>query len=264
VGVNAAPQALWLDADPVRISQVVGNLLHNAIKFTPDGGTIQMSTRLEEGRAVLVVTDTGVGMDTQQLASMFDPFSQGHQSLSRSKGGLGLGLALVKGLVEMHGGTVDASSQGPGRGSQFRVVLPLATPPSRTDAGAPERPPAAAQQVLIVEDNADAARTLADLLVIEGHVASIAPSGRAGIALARELTPDVVLCDIGLPDMDGYAVAQALRAHPPLHATRLIALSGYAQPADRQRSLASGFDEHLAKPPELDRLLALISAESSR
>lgn len=261
VVVTVAPQAVWLDADPTRISQVVGNLLHNAIKFTPEGGIVELSTHIEAGRAVLVVADSGVGMDAAQLAGMFEPFAQGAQSLARSKGGLGLGLPLVKRLVEMHGGTVEAASDGPDRGSVFRLVLPLAQPmaaPQETPAALPE--PGAARQVLIVDDNADAARTLADLLEMEGHTTRIAQDGRAAIAMARERVPDVVVCDIGLPGMDGYAVARALREHPPLQATRLIALSGYAQPTDQQRSLASGFHAHLAKPPELHRLLALITA----
>jgi PAS domain S-box-containing protein len=259
--MQTAPRALWLDADPTRISQVVGNLLHNAIKFTPDGGTIELTTRAQDGAAVLVVADPGIGMDTQQLAGMFEPFAQGPQSLARSKGGLGLGLPLVKGLVEMHDGKVEAVSDGPGRGSVFRVWLPLAEPAQDLPGPvAQEQPERATRRVLIVEDNADAASTLAELLQMEGYETRIARGGRDALALASAQTPDIVLCDIGLPDMDGYAVARALRAQAPMRNVHLIALSGYAQPADRQRSLDSGFDDHLAKPPQLEQLLALMTS----
>ncbi|MGZ5181245.1 MAG: hybrid sensor histidine kinase/response regulator [Ramlibacter sp.] len=256
-----APGPLWLHADATRISQVIGNLLHNAIKFTPAHGTIRLSTRAAGGTALLGVRDTGVGMDPGSVDAMFEPFAQGEQTLARSRGGLGLGLPVVKGLVEMHGGSISARSAGPGQGAEFVVVLPQADepqPPATAD-GAPARA-GAGRHVLIVEDNVDAARTLAELLELEGHVARVATDGRSAIALASQAVPDLVLCDIGLPDMDGYAVARAIRAEPRLLATRLVALSGYAQPEDRRRSQDAGFDDHLAKPPDVDQLLQLIAA----
>jgi PAS domain S-box-containing protein len=256
------PTPLWLKADGTRISQVIGNLLHNAFKFTPAGGSLRLTTRLSGDYALLSVRDTGSGMLPGHVAGMFEAFAQGEQSLARSKGGLGLGLPLVKELVEMHGGSVTASSAGLDQGSEFEVRLPLE---SSTPATVEEQPPpqvakAGCRKVLIVEDNVDAAESLAELLEHEGHSTHIAGDGRTGIRMARELLPDLVLCDIGLPGMDGHAVARALRQEPEFASTRLVALSGYAQAQDRLRSSASGFDDHLAKPPDAQQLLQLIAA----
>ena len=256
-----APAPLWLHADATRISQVIGNLLHNAIKFTPAHGTIRLSTHMAGSTALLGVRDTGVGMEPRSVEAMFEPFAQAEQTLARSRGGLGLGLPVVKGLVEMHGGSISARSPGPGQGAEFVVLLPLEDQAQPQPRAVPAQGAAGAgRHVLIVEDNVDAARTLAELLELEGHVARVATDGRSAIALAGNAVPDLVLCDIGLPDMDGYAVARALRAEPRLVATRLVALSGYAQPEDRRRSQAAGFDDHLAKPPDIDQLLQLIAA----
>jgi PAS domain S-box-containing protein len=250
---------LWVDADPTRIAQVVGNLLHNAVKFTPAGGTVAVSLAARQGRAELSVRDDGIGMDPAQVERMFEPFAQADHGLARSSGGLGLGLALVRALVELHGGSVRARSEGVGRGAEFVVSLPFT--PAR--AAAEERPRAASRAssraVLVIEDNVDAGQTLAEILELQGHRVRIARDGRSGVALARELRPDVVLCDIGLPDLDGYEVARTLRADESLRGTRLVALSGYAQPEDRDRARQAGFDAHVAKPPDTDELMDVVA-----
>jgi PAS domain S-box-containing protein len=257
---HSAP-APWVHADPTRIAQALGNLLHNSAKFTPAGGTVVVTVGAADGRAELRVRDDGIGIEPAQVERMFEPFAQAAQSLARTKGGLGLGLALVKGLVELHGGEVRACSAGPGRGSEFVVTLPLSPAGA---APAPEPAHAAAlgsRVVLVVEDNIDAGETLAEILAAHGHRVHVARDGRSGVELARQLRPDVVVCDIGLPDLDGYAVARALRGDPALGATRLIALTGYAQPEDRERARDAGFDAHVAKPPDLDELMSAIAAE---
>ena len=257
---------VWIDADATRIAQVLGNLLQNAVKFTPSGGAVVVRVAAASGRAELRVADTGVGMAPETIERMFEPFAQAEQTLARTMGGLGLGLALVKGLVEMHGGTVRASSPGLGRGSELIVSLPLAATASSTELEPETERDARAKglRVLVVEDNDDAALTLADLLEMYGHDVHVARDGRSGIARAHELVPDVVLCDIGLPDIDGHEVARRLREDPRLARTRLVALSGYAQPEDQERAQEAGFDAHLAKPPNVARLVSLLGgAEAS-
>jgi CheY-like chemotaxis protein len=191
---------------------------------------------------------------------MFEPFVQADHSLARTRGGLGLGLALVKGVVELHGGTVRARSEGFGRGAEFLVALPL----SAAGAASPEAARGNGSDgrlVLIIEDNVDAGQSLADILELDGYRVRLARDGRSGIELARALRPDVILCDIGLPDLDGYAVARALRRDEALRATRLVAVSGYAQPEDRKHASEAGFDAHVAKPPPLDQLSRIIEGQ---
>jgi CheY-like chemotaxis protein/anti-sigma regulatory factor (Ser/Thr protein kinase) len=260
---------VWVEADDTRISQVVGNLLHNAIKFTPAGGTITLALQAAGGEALLLVQDTGAGMEPGAIPGMFEPFAQGAQSLARSKGGLGLGLPLVRALVQLHGGRVTAHSDGPGRGALFTVALPLAPSATGPADGAPAAPASqpgprpstrgGSRDVLIVEDNHDAATTLAQLLELEGHRTRVAGDGATALALARVRRPDLVLCDIGLPGMDGYEIGRRLRADAALAGTRLVALSGYAQPEDRERSRAAGFDGHLAKPVDPQVVLAMLA-----
>ncbi len=250
--IDTTPGAVWVDADATRIAQVAGNLLQNAAKFTSEGGVVSVHTGVADGRAELRVRDDGVGMNPEEIDRMFEPFAQAERSLARTHGGLGLGLALVRGLVELHGGIVRAHSGGPGRGAEFVVTLPLAPTP---EAPAPDDCANAAttgRHVLIIEDNLDAGQSLADFLELSGHRVALAHDGRTGIALARELRPDVVLCDIGLPDVSGYEVARTLRADERLRGTRLVALSGYAQPEDRERAMEAGFEVHLPKPPPLE------------
>ncbi len=250
---------VWVIADPTRVAQVLANLLHNAVKFTPRGGRVSVSAAARQGRAQLRVRDDGLGIDAAQLERMFEPFAQADQGIARTKGGLGLGLALVKGIVELHGGTVSARSDGTGHGAEFVVSLPVAASEAGTEPGPGVAQGAAARDVLVIEDNRDAAETLADVLTLLGHRVRVAADGRGGLALAREQRPDVILCDIGLPDVDGYEVARAVRRDAALDGTRLVALTGYAQPEDRQRALDAGFDAHLPKPPApeaLERVLA--------
>src|SRR6185503_2463286 len=255
--VDHAVGPLWIDGDATRIAQVLGNLLQNAAKFTPAGGTV--TVRLEEvgGRAVLSVRDTGVGMDPAQVERMFQPFAQGAQGTDRTQGGLGLGLALVKGFVELHGGTVSGTSPGQGQGSEFVVTLPLEQKPPEAEV-APTPAAAASRLVLIIEDNPDGGDTLAEAMEISGHRAHVARDGRSGIALAREIRPDVIFCDIGLPDMDGFEVARAIRKEAGLAGVRLIALTGYAQPEDLAHATEAGFDFHVAKPADLNKVYRLL------
>jgi signal transduction histidine kinase/ActR/RegA family two-component response regulator len=264
-------QALWTEGDPTRLAQVVGNLLHNANKFTDAGGAVVVRLTVDpEGRAaVLSVKDTGIGMEPDILARLFEPFSQADRSLDRSRGGLGLGLALVKGLVDLHGGSVQASSPGAGQGSEFTIRLPLGP-----DAAGPEKRipgPLYARQsvsVLIIEDSWDSAESLRMLLEFTGHEVAVAHTGQAGLQTAHTFRPDVVLCDIGLPGgMDGYAVARALRADPELFGVVLIALSGYGQEEDQRKARQAGFDRHYTKPVDpavLSQLLETIPGRAVR
>jgi signal transduction histidine kinase len=260
--VNVPDQPVWLTGDPTRLAQVLGNLLHNARKFTSRGGSVRLnvSTDVARQRAVLSVADTGIGISPDLLPRIFEPFTQADNSLDRSRGGLGLGLALVRRLVELHGGEVSARSEGVGRGAEFTIALPLETKtnPLPTTARGPV-PPTGRLRVLIVEDNKDAARTLRILLTRFGHQVEESHSGRAGVEKARTWQPDVVICDLGLPELDGYEVARQLRADGATAQALLIALSGYGQVEDRSHAQEVGFDLHLTKPAdpaELQRLLA--------
>jgi two-component system CheB/CheR fusion protein len=219
--------SLWLDADATRVSQAVGNLLQNAAKFTERGGRVEVGvTREPHGTALVRVRDDGLGIAPELLGRIFDPFTQGDDSLHRSRGGLGVGLSLVKGFVELHGGSVEARSEGRGRGAEFLIRLPVAPErpafrgPSRTAVTMPRR------RVLVVEDNVDAAETLRDVLLTWDHEVEVAHDGREGVEKAQAFRPDVVLCDIGLPVMDGYEVARALRADPALSSCVLVAVTG--------------------------------------
>jgi signal transduction histidine kinase/ActR/RegA family two-component response regulator/HAMP domain-containing protein len=256
VDVSAEPR---VEGDPARLSQIIGNLLQNAAKFTPAGGSVRVVLEAAGATARIRVRDSGVGIDAPTLERLFEPFMQADGTLARTNGGLGLGLALVKGLVELHGGAVRAASEGPGKGSEFVVELPtnegrVATPPPSAAPAIPRR------RVLVIEDNVDAAESLRDALALAGHEVEVEGLGAAGLARARQWKPDVVLCDIGLPDMEGHEVARAFRADPVLRSVLLVALTGYALPEDLARAREAGFDEHLAKPPSLGRLGELLSA----
>ena len=258
VDLPAVP--LWIDGDPTRIAQVFGNVLHNAGKFTDAGGSIAVSL-VEAGEAVLSVRDTGIGIEPELLARIFEPFSQADRGPDRSRGGLGLGLALVKALIDLHDGTVHAESPGPGRGTEVVLRLPLATEEEAIMADAPAEAGAGQpRRCLVIEDNADAAESMALLLQLSGHQTEVAFEGATGLELARRFRPEVVLCDIGLPGaLDGYAVARAFRAEPGLRRAYLIALTGYGQEEDRRRALDAGFDAHLTKPADLDELRRLLA-----
>jgi signal transduction histidine kinase/integral membrane sensor domain MASE1/CheY-like chemotaxis protein len=250
--------SLSVDADPARLDQIVTNLIENALKYTAPGGHIWVSTARERDRAVLRVRDDGIGIAPELLPRVFDLFVQADRSLDRSKGGLGLGLTLVKRLVELHGGVVSAHSDGPDRGSEFTVELPLATGEraGRADVAAPAGP--YAQRVLIVEDYVDAREGLELLLAAMGHAVQVASDGAEGLAVLRRWRPDVAIIDIGLPGLDGYSVARAVRAEPELDGVRLVALTGYGGDDDRAQAVSAGFQMHLVKPvtPEaLSRVL---------
>jgi PAS domain S-box-containing protein len=233
---------LWADADGMRITQVVGNLLHNATKFTRREGEVTLALRAVDGQAELRVRDTGAGIAPDLLPHVFDPFVQGERTLARTEGGLGLGLALVKGIVELHGGTVRAQSAGEGRGAELLVRLPLAPAAGRDVPASPDP----GRRVLVVDDNRDAADSLAQLVRMLGHAAEVAYDGPSALEKARANPPDVVLCDIGLPGLSGYEVARALRAERV--AIRLVAITGYARADDVRLAVEAGFDAHVPKP----------------
>ena len=255
-----APQPMQLEADPTRLLQVFANLLNNAAKYTDPGGHIAIIVTVEDGEAVVTVRDDGIGMTADLLAGAFDLFVQGTRSLDRAKGGLGIGLTLVKTLVSLHGGSVRAASEGLGRGSQLVVRLPLAPPAELRPAPAAAVPRAGAGaplRVLVVDDNVDAANAVGHLLKRAGHEVSLAHDGPAALAAAAAAAPDLVLLDIGLPGMDGYTVAERLRAAG--HAdTWLVALTGYGREDDLRRSRDAGFDHHVVKPMAFGQLQKLV------
>jgi signal transduction histidine kinase len=260
LAVHVPSEPIELDADPVRVAQVLANLLNNAAKYTEPGGHVTLSAAREGGEVVISVRDDGIGMSAELLPRVFDLFVQAENARGQALGGLGIGLTLVKRLVELHGGQVEARSEGPGRGTEVIVRLPAATAEVRpAPAAAPQGSPHARRRVLIVDDNIDAAECLADALRDAGHEVLVENDGPSALASAETFSPDAALVDIGLPGMDGYEVARRLRAAWPKAPMRLIALTGYGQEGDRQRAQAAGFDVHLCKPAELDRIEAAIA-----
>jgi PAS domain S-box-containing protein len=268
--LGRSPAPLFVHADRSRLSQVLGNLLQNAAKFTEPGGHTHVTlssvlgTPTEGNQAEVRVTDDGIGMTAETLADLFEPFIQADTSLDHSKGGLGLGLALVKGLIDQHEGDIEVSSDGLGHGSEFVVRLPLVS--SEAACSKPTNAPLqdqlddlASRRVLVIEDNVDVANALATALRLAGHQVDIASDGEQGVQLAQEVAPEVVFCDIGLPGRDGYSVARSLREIPELRSTVLVALSGYAMPEDVNKSYDAGFDQHIAKPPKLSSLEEVLS-----
>jgi CheY-like chemotaxis protein len=249
---------LWADADATRITQLIGNLLHNAAKFTPRGGEVKLSVRAVEGALEVSVRDTGTGIDSELLPHVFDAFVQGERTLARTEGGLGLGLALVKGIAELHGGAVRAESAGKDKGAEIIVRLPLIESPVAQETA---RPGVGRRNggrlVLVVDDNADAAESLAEIMRMLGYPVEIACDGPSAIEKGRTTPLDIVLCDIGLPGMNGYEVAKALRAEGK-HGMLLIAVSGYAQPEDVRKAVEAGFDAHVAKPCDPQEIVRLL------
>jgi CheY-like chemotaxis protein len=256
-----------LEADSARLEQVISNLLNNAAKYTMPGGHIWVTAQREGEEALVRVRDNGIGVPPDVLGRVFEPFVQSDGSLARSEGGLGIGLTLVRSLVEMHGGSVEACSPGLGQGSEFTVRLPVRIPqalpetngrPLEAGAFSPARP----VRVLVVEDNIDAAESLATLLRIWGHEVHVVHDGLQALEAAREQRPEVVLLDIGLPGLDGYQVAQRLREEG-LDDALLVAMTGYGQPEDRRRSREAGIHHHFVKPVEpfvLRNLLADVAS----
>ena len=244
-----------VQADPVRLEQIILNLLTNAVKYTPAGRRIRVTARLENGLGALKVQDEGVGIAPSSLPRIFGLFVQGEWTVDRAEGGLGIGLTLVRTLTELHGGSVEAFSEGPGRGSVFTVRLPLAEQ-AEVQKSPSADPASASRRILIVEDNADAREMLRVLLERQGHEVFEAADGAEGLRMALELRPNLSLIDIGLPIVDGYEVARLIRESN--ESGRLVALTGYGQPEDRQRSLAAGFDDHLVKPVAPARLFQVV------
>lgn len=261
--VSVPREPIYVEADPVRLHQVLINLLSNAAKYSDRGRTVRLSAHREGSQAVLSVRDEGIGMSDRVLASVFEPFVQVGTSMSRSEGGLGIGLSLVRSIVELHGGTVSAHSDGPGQGSEFVVRLPLSY--AVPAAPGPSGPARATRRlsVLVIEDNADVRHMLKTLLELEGHDVESAVDGLQGLEMIELYQPDVALVDIGLPGLDGYELARQVRGNPENENVYLVALTGYGERKDRRRALQSGFDAHLAKPVDLEDLLRLL-AECSR
>jgi PAS domain S-box-containing protein len=251
-------------ADEARLVQVLQNLLHNAAKYTPAGGRIDVGARRDGATIVVAVKDNGMGMEPEMLSTAFELFRQGRQGSERADGGLGVGLTLVQRLVAMHGGTVEARSAGAGKGSEFLLRLPAGSGEAplapREKEIEPPAPPKRVLRVLVVDDNQDAANALRLLLESDGHEVKLASDGVAGLALAREYKPEVLLLDIGLPRLSGYDIAASLRADPAMKETTIVAVTGYGQVHDRTRTAAVGFDHHLTKPVEFSALQQLLRA----
>jgi signal transduction histidine kinase len=257
------PDPIWVEGDPVRLAQVIANLLNNAAKFTKKGGKITVAAGRENGNAVVRVRDTGIGLSQELQARVFDMFYQAERRTKGGQGGLGIGLSLVRGLVEAHGGRVEAHSPGPGLGSEFLIRLPFAPTTSAEPTDASVRPtlgdvPARPRRVLVVDDNPDSADTLACLLRMEGHDVRIAYEGAAALEEAEANPPEVAFLDLGMPTMDGYELARRFRANPRLKDVLLVAVTGWGQPGDRRKSGEAGFDRHLIKPVEPHELRELL------
>jgi signal transduction histidine kinase len=258
LGVSLPDAAVSMWGDPARVHQIVSNLIANALKFTSAGGRVSVRLESRERRAIIEVDDSGEGIAETDLPIIFEPFRQGQQSTRR--GGLGIGLDLVRRLAEMHGGTVTVASAGLGHGARFRVELPLSRPEAVASAPAASgRPRLERQSILVIEDNADTRDVLKLMLEVEGASVETAADGGEGLQVAERLRPDIVLCDIGLPDIDGFEVARRIRARTDLAVSRLIALTGYGQAEDMRQAIKAGFDAHLTKPVNLDQLMALLA-----
>jgi CheY-like chemotaxis protein len=251
--VNVHTEAVWVDADPTRLEQMINNLVINAVKYTPRGGTIDVSARTQEGCAVFEVRDTGQGIDEALMPRIFDLFTQGERPLDRAQGGLGIGLTLVQRLARLHGGTIEAASDGRDKGSVFTLTLPMhAAPATKTP---PEGAPAVdKRRVLLVEDNDDSRDMLKTLLELDGHDVVTAATGPDGVEMALTGEPEVAFIDIGLPGCDGFEVARRIRSGQTQRRTWLVALSGYGSAEDKQKTNAAGFDLHLVKPVQKDAI----------
>ena len=258
--VSLPAEPVYLDADLTRLAQVFGNLLTNSAKYTPPGGRIAISADRRDGLVVVSIRDTGMGIPAESLPRVFDMFSQVDRSLERPNGRLGIGLALVKGLVEMHGGTVTERSEGLGRGSEFSVTLPVGGPQAVVEP-IPESPRAGAgvvYRILVVDDNRDSAMSMADMLGMFGHEVAVAHDGFEAVKQAERFRPNVVLMDVGMPRLNGLDATRRIREQPWGQRMTVIALTGWGQDTDRERTRAAGCDGHLVKPvnlPDLEKML---------
>jgi two-component system CheB/CheR fusion protein len=257
VQIDLGPAPLLVHGDPTRLQQIQVNLLNNAVKYTPRGGHIVLRAAREGDRAVVRVRDDGTGIPADMLEAVFEMFVQSHRTLDRADGGLGVGLTLVRALVELHGGSVWAQSEGTGKGAEFIVSLPITEvsvldSPVRIRRSAPGK----GAKIVVVEDNEDSRHMLATFLEQAGFPCMSARTGAEGLALVERSCPDVAIVDLGLPEMDGLELARRVRQNPRFARTYLIALTGYGQPADREAVRAAGFDEHMVKPVDLDELVA--------
>ena len=287
--VNVPDGSCMIYGDPIRVAQVISNLLSNAAKYTPEGGVIELDASAAEDIMTIRVRDNGIGIPPNELADVFNLFMQSEDSLARSEGGLGIGLSLAKTLTELHGGTIEAFSAGLGMGSEFVVTLPIAAsenvaapcpaesgavasdddalttsaPVAANPVGDTQSVPDAKRRVMVVDDSVDGAESMSILLEMLGHDVRVMYDGAAAISTAGEFKPEVVLLDIGLPGIDGYQVARALRAEPATAGALLIALTGYGQESDRQRTRDAGFDHHLVKPASLDDIERVIAADGA-
>jgi CheY-like chemotaxis protein/anti-sigma regulatory factor (Ser/Thr protein kinase) len=273
LSVRIPNESLLLDADPVRLTQVVGNLLTNAAKYTEANGRIWLTAEREGDEAVLRVRDNGIGIAHAMLPRIFDLFVQVDHASTKAQGGLGIGLTLVKNLIQMHNGSVEAQSAGLGKGSEFIVRLPISVQaieqPSNRDSPHQQRqkPAPTGHRLLIVDDNQDAANSLAMLLKLQGHEVRVAHSGPAALDVTKGYRPDVVFLDIGMPGMDGYEVARQFRQQAGFEDVVLAALTGWGQQEDRRRTMEAGFDHHLVKPPEpkaVEGVLAKLKRRGTR
>jgi CheY-like chemotaxis protein len=261
LSISQPPEPVWVMGDATRLAQVVGNLLNNAAKYTPNGGQIQLGLTVSDGFAEVTVSDNGVGIPADLLGHVFRMFAQVNRTLDRAQGGLGIGLSLVHRLMEMHGGSVSAASDGVDQGSRFTVKLPLATPADASNDPAPMPQPASvasACRILVVDDNRDAADLLSLLLSSEGHQTRTEYSGSRALAAADEFRPRVVFCDIGMPELNGHQFAARLKENPLHAATLLVAITGWGSDDDRRQSQRAGFDFHLTKPVRADALAEVL------
>jgi CheY-like chemotaxis protein/anti-sigma regulatory factor (Ser/Thr protein kinase) len=260
-------EPVWIHGDAMRLTQVFQNIVNNAIKFTPEGGHVAAALATHDGSARVTIVDDGSGIESGQLARVFDIFYQAHPHADEAQGGLGIGLALVRQLVELHGGTVEAHSEGRGKGSEFAVRVPLADAAAQASTPSPEAgtpSPPAPRRILVVDDNRDAAESLALMLRLVGNEVDTVYDGEQAVSAVTRFRPDVVLMDLGMPRLDGLGAARAIRGDPGGGNVVLVAITGWGDDGDRRLSREAGFDRHLVKPVVPSELLALLSSLDAR
>lgn len=261
--VEYPPFPIVIEVDPLRVTQIVTNLLTNAAKYTPAGGLIWLGTRFEANTFVMYVRDNGIGLNPEMIAKIFDMFTQIDSDLGRKEGGLGIGLALAQGLAELHGGRIEASSAGLGQGSEFAISLPKSLIVEKAEGlpthGGSHPTPAASKRILVADDNPDGAETMSMLLKLSGHEVYLAHSGAEALEVAKRERPDIAVLDIGMPDLNGYEVAERIRHEAWGERIKLIAVTGWGQAEDKRRALGAGFNHHLTKPVDPAQLEALFT-----